>query len=171
MVRTHTLVEYRLKEFELEQALRNLKKQQEELDYKLDVEFYHKLEELTERHGYSMTQVFDLLMSRYEGSAEQASGGAGDLNARTNTALLEMMQRLEPRHDPSPEDVDGMPKKSSTECSAKSKSNSEVYSKSDRNPAQKSGFYSLNGRGTEHDLNLATDVEDNDSKVGGKSHD
>lgn len=131
MVRTHTLVEYRLKEFELEQALRNLKKQQEELDYKLDVEFYHKLEDLTQRHGYSMTQVFDLLMSRYEGSAEQASGGAGELNARTNTALLEMMQRLEPRRDALPEDVDGMPNTSSTGCSAKTKSNSEVNPKSD----------------------------------------
>ncbi len=171
MVRTHTLVEYRLKEFELEQALRNLKKQQEELDYKLDVEFYHKLEDLTERHGYSMTQVFDLLMSRYEGSAQQASGGAGELNARTNTALLEMMQRLEPRYDPSPEDVDGMPNKSSTGYSAKSESNSELYSKSDQNSTQESGFYSLNGCSAEHELNLATDVEDNESKVGEKSHD
>lgn len=171
MVRTHTLVEYRLKEFELEQALRNLKKQQEELDYKLDVEFYHKLEDLTERHGYSMTQVFDLLMSRYEGSAQQASGGAGELNARTNIALLEMMQRLEPRYDPSPVDVDGMPYKSSTGCSGKSESNSELYSKSDQNSTQESGFYSLNGRSAERDLNLATDVEDNESKVGEKSHD
>jgi hypothetical protein len=171
MVRTHTLVEYRLKEFELEQALRNLKKQQEELDYKLDVEFYHKLEDLTERHGYSMTQVFDLLMSRYEGSAAQASGGAGELNARTNTALLEMMQRLEPRRDSSLEDVDGRPDNSTTACSAESKHNSEMYSKSDRNPTHDRGSYSLNGRSTEHNPNLATDVEDNESRVGEKSHD
>jgi hypothetical protein len=171
MVRTHTLVEYRLKEFELEQALRNLQKQQEELDYKLDVEFYHKLEDLTERHGYSMTQVFDLLMSRYEGSAQQASGGAVELNARTNNALLEMMQCLEQRHERPPEDVSGMPTMPSNRCSAKLESGSEPYSKSDQNTTQEFGLHSLNGRSAENVINLATDVEYNEAKVGGKSHD
>ena len=45
MVRTHTLVEFRRKQHELELALRGLE-QQEEVDYKLDVEFYLRLEAL-----------------------------------------------------------------------------------------------------------------------------
>lgn len=95
MVRTHTLVEYRLKEFELEQALRSLKRQQEGLDYKLDVEFYLKLEALTKDYGYTFSQVFDLLLARYEGAGSGTGDDTDGLNARTNTGLLEMIQRLE----------------------------------------------------------------------------
>lgn len=171
MVRTHTLVEYRLKEFELEQALRSLKKQQEELDYKLDVEFYHKLQDLTERHGYSMAQVFDLLLSRYEGSTEHSSRGAGGLNARTNTALLEMIQRLEPKDDLAPEAVDGTLYKSSAACHANSKPNSALYSEPGSNPSQKCGFNPLNDRNVEHELRRVTDLEDAELKLGAKHHD
>ncbi|VVP85728.1 hypothetical protein PS918_02757 [Pseudomonas fluorescens] len=107
MVRPHTLVEYRLKEFELEQTLRSLKKQQEDLDYKLDVEFYLKLEALTKDYGYTLSQVFDLLLARYEGGGSGSGGDADGLNARTNTGLLEMIQRLEasPPSVPSSKDM------------------------------------------------------------------
>lgn len=95
MVRTHTLVEYRLKEYELERALRSLKKQQEELDYKLDVEFYLKLEALTKDFGYSFRQVYELLHARYLGATGGTDDYADELKARTNTGLLEIIQRLE----------------------------------------------------------------------------
>lgn len=95
MVRTHTLVEYRLKEFELEQALRRLKKQQESLDYKLDVEFYLKLEALAKGYGYSLGQVYDLLVARYEGEGCGLELDADGLRARTNNGLLEMIQRMD----------------------------------------------------------------------------
>ncbi|MFJ2450892.1 hypothetical protein ACIOWK_04190 [Pseudomonas protegens] len=95
MVRTHTLVEYRLKEYELEQALRRLKKEQEGLDYKLDVEFYLQLEALTKDYGYTLNQVFELLLARYERESSCLGVGADGLQARTNAKLLEMIQRLE----------------------------------------------------------------------------
>jgi hypothetical protein len=95
MVRTHTLVEYRLKEFELEQALRKLKKQQDGVDYKLDMEFYIKLEALTKDYGYTFNQVFDLLSARYGGAGSDANCNVDSLKARTNTRLLEMIQRSE----------------------------------------------------------------------------
>lgn len=94
MVRTHTLVEYRLKEFELEQALRKLKKQQESLDYKLDVEFYLKLETLAKEHGYSLSQVYDLLASRWKRVGRGVADNNEDLSAKTNIELLEMIQRI-----------------------------------------------------------------------------
>ncbi|MBV6824514.1 hypothetical protein [Pseudomonas sp. PD9R] len=106
MVRTHTLVEYRLKEFELEQTLRSLKRQQEGLDYKLDVEFYLKLEALTKDYGYTLSQVFDLLLARYEGGGSGSGGDADGLNARTNTGLLEMIQRLEASPPSVPSSID-----------------------------------------------------------------
>jgi hypothetical protein len=170
MVRTHTLVEYRLKEFELEQALRSLKQQQEGLDYKLDVEFYHKLEDLTERHGYSMTQVFDLLMSRYEGSTEQVSGSSTGLRARTNTALLEMIQRLEPRHGATSEDLDNPPTKPITARATKSKSNAPLRSKSDHRTIEEGRPHSRQSRNADPDLSLLP-AADHESKVGEKSHD
>ncbi|MDX9681895.1 hypothetical protein QMK56_10350 [Pseudomonas protegens] len=95
MVRTHTLVEYRLKEYELEQALRRLKKEQEGLDYKLDVEFYLQLEALTKDYGYTLNQVFELLLARYERESTGLGIDADGLQARTNAKLLEMIQRLE----------------------------------------------------------------------------
>jgi hypothetical protein len=95
MVRTHTLVEYRLKEFELEHALRSLKKQQDGVDYKLDMEFYIKLEALTKDYGYTLNHVFDLLSVRYGGASSDANIDVDGLKARTNTDLLEMIQRLE----------------------------------------------------------------------------
>lgn len=95
MVRTHTLVEYRLKEYELEQALRSLKAQQEGLDYKLDVEFYLRLEALAKDFGYSFRQVYDLLHARYSGETDGADIYVDELKAKTNTGLLEMIQRLE----------------------------------------------------------------------------
>lgn len=95
MVRTHTLVEYRLKEYELEQALRRLKREQEGLDYKLDVEFYFKLEGLTKDYGYTLNQVFDLLLARYERESSGLGIDADGLKAKTNIKLLEMIQRLE----------------------------------------------------------------------------
>lgn len=162
MVRTHTLVEYRFKEFELEQALRSLKKQQEGLDYKLDVEFYHKLENLTERHGYSLTQVFDLLMSRYEGSAEQVGGGPVGVNARTNAALLEMIQRLEPTHPPTPGDIDNRPAKSLSAGSSKSDSNdsnSELASSSDLDMVKERRLSASSTRSAVHDPNLTGDFD------------
>ncbi|WP_122390751.1 hypothetical protein [Pseudomonas savastanoi] len=102
MVRTHTLVEYRLKEYELEQALRSLKAQQEGLDYKLDVEFYLRLEALAKDFGYSFRQVYDLLYARHSGETSGADVHADELKAKTNTGLLEMIQRLEqsPRSAP-----------------------------------------------------------------------
>ncbi|KHK66435.1 hypothetical protein [Pseudomonas frederiksbergensis] len=104
MVRTHTLVEFRRKQHELELALRGLEKQQEEADYKLDVEFYLRLEALAKEHGYSFAQVFDLLESRYKSSADSASGNvAGSrgaeplcLKTRTTTGLLDLIDRLQP---------------------------------------------------------------------------
>lgn len=95
MVRTHTLVEYRLKEFELEQTLRSLKKQQDGVDYKLDMEFYLKLEALTKDYGYTLNHVFDMLLARYGGAGSNANGNVDGLRARTNTDLLGMIQRLE----------------------------------------------------------------------------
>jgi len=102
MVRTHTLVEYRLKEYELEQALRSLKAQQEGLDYKLDVEFYLRLEALAKDFGYSFRQVYDLLHARHSGETSRADVHADELKAKTNTGVLEMIQRLEqsPRSAP-----------------------------------------------------------------------
>ncbi len=170
MVRTHTLVEYRLKEFELEQALRSLKKQQEGLDYKLDVEFYHKLEHITERHGYSMTQVFDLLMSRYEGSAEQASGSSTGLKARTNTALLEMIQHLEPGHGTTSDDLDNPPTKPVIARATKSKFNAELRSKSDHGTIEEGKPHSLQSRNADPDLSLLP-AADHESKAGERSHD
>lgn len=95
MVRRHTLVEYRLKEYELEQALRSLKAQQDGLDYKLDVEFYLRLEALAKDFGYSFRQVYDLLHARYSGESNGADVEADELKVKTNTRLLEMIQQLE----------------------------------------------------------------------------
>lgn len=108
MVRTHTLVEFRRKQHELEIALRSLEKQQDGEDYKLDVEFYHRLEALAKEHGYSFTQVFDLLQSRYESTSETTRHGSNGnkgvetldsplcLKSRTNTGLLDLIERLQP---------------------------------------------------------------------------
>ena len=110
MVRTHTLVEFRRKQHELEIALRSLEKQQEGEDYKLDVEFYHRLEALAKEHGYSFVQVFDLLQARHESSSDTSTHGSnGDhgaemlnshlcLKSRTNTGLLDLIERLQPSH-------------------------------------------------------------------------
>ena len=95
MVRTHTLVEYRLKEYELEQAFRSLKQQQEKLDYKLDVEFYLGLEALAKDFGYSFSQVYDLVQAKYLGETNCSDVYAVELKARTNTELLELIQRFD----------------------------------------------------------------------------
>lgn len=125
MVRTHTLVEYRLKEYELEQALRRLKKEQEGLDYKLDVEFYLKLEALTKDYGYTLSQVFELLLARYEKEGSGLGVDAHGLQAKTNAKLLEMIQRLETF---SP----GLPEESSTAVSVDSNNGASYESNSGR---------------------------------------
>lgn len=108
MVRTHTLVEFRRKQHELELALRGLEKQQEEVDYKLDVEFYVRLEALAKEHGYTFAQVFDLLESRYKSSAGSANGtvagsrgaeapdGPLCMKTRTTSGLLDLIDRMQP---------------------------------------------------------------------------
>ncbi|RON51850.1 hypothetical protein [Pseudomonas frederiksbergensis] len=171
MARAHTLVEYRLKEFELEQALRSLKKQQDGLDYKLDVEFYFKLEELTKRHGYTLKQVFDLLMARYESSTDQAGGDAVSLKAKTNAGLLEMIQRLE----------SGRTRESPETASSSSKfplvHDAKLESVSERTEVSEPSIGSDPRTGTDpvtkasHDLALMVEVEDHDYEIEGKSHD
>ncbi|MDD0995085.1 hypothetical protein M5G20_04280 [Pseudomonas sp. TNT2022 ID1044] len=118
MVRTHTLVEFRRKQHELELALRGLEKQQEEVDYKLDVEFYLRLEALAKEHGYTFSQVFDLLESRYKSSADSASSNVAGgreaeapngplcLKTRTTTGLLDLIERLQPNGEKGTPSVD-----------------------------------------------------------------
>ncbi|WP_225935636.1 MULTISPECIES: hypothetical protein [Pseudomonas] len=141
MVRTHTLVEYRLKEFELEQTLRTLKKQQESLDYKLDVEFYLKLEALAKDYGYSFSQVYDLLESRGERAARVLVDDTEGLRAKTNTELLEMVQRIgvtSPSHQSntihadSERDVDREWGASSSDAQHQQATSSDIASREDR---------------------------------------
>ncbi|GAB1619950.1 hypothetical protein [Pseudomonas sp. NGC7] len=118
MARTHTLVDFRRKQHELELALRGLEKQQEGEDYKLDVEFYLRLEALAKVHDYTFSQVFDLLEARYESSADSArSNVAGSrgaetqngsicLKTRTTTGLLDLINRLQPNGEKGSPTVD-----------------------------------------------------------------
>lgn len=98
MARTHTLVEYRLKEYELERTLRALQVQQQELDYQLDLEFFEKLSALSKQYGYSYAKIFDLLKSRYEGRFDKSTEIESSINIKTNANMLELLgSALEPR--------------------------------------------------------------------------
>lgn len=98
MARSHTLVEYRLKEYELEQTLRVLQVRQQELDYQLDLEFFEKLSALSKQYGYSYAKIFDLLRSRYEGRSDKSSEIESSINMKTNANMLELVgNALAPR--------------------------------------------------------------------------
>lgn len=117
MARTHTLVEFRRKQHELELALRGLEKQQEDENYKLDVEFYLRLDALAKEHDYTFSQVFDLLEYRYKSSVDsvrstvasnrgdETQNGSICLKTRTTTGLLDLIERLQPNSDKSPPKV------------------------------------------------------------------
>lgn len=154
MVRTHTLVEYRLKEFELEQALRSLKKQQDGVDYKLDMEFYIKLEALTKDYGYTLNQVFDLLSARYGGAGSDANGDVDSLEARTNTGLLEMIQRLE-----------------AASPSARPRKNESISVSSHRANGKTNEFSSERSTNVDHDLVASDEVDGHGHGIGEKTND
>lgn len=154
MVRTHTLVEYRLKEFELEQALRSLKMQQDGLDYKLDMEFYIKLEALTKDYGYTLNQVFDLLSARYSGLDSDANADVDSLKARTNTGLLEMIQRLEAE---SP--------------SARAPQNQSISVSSLCDTGKTNEYSSGRSANADHDLVVSDEVDRHGNAIGEKTND
>ena len=149
MVRTHTLVEYRLKEFELEHALRSLKKQQDGVDYKLDMEFYIKLEALTKDYGFTLNQVFDLLSARYGEADSDASGNVDSLKARTNIGLLEMIQRLETASPP-----------------ARTQQNQSVSVSSHRGNGKTNEYSSVRSTNVDHDLVASGEVDGHGNCIG-----
>lgn len=71
MSRTHTLVEFRLVEYQLAQALINLSKCKEQPDYQLDMEFLSHLKSLMIEFGFTAKQVVSLLLVRHRFSTRE----------------------------------------------------------------------------------------------------
>lgn len=90
MGRTHTLVEYRLKEYELEQTLRALQEQQRAPDYLLDLEFFEKLSALAKKYDYSYARIFELLKCRYEGRTGKTTEISTSIKSKTNSDMLDL---------------------------------------------------------------------------------
>lgn len=64
MSRPHTLVEFRLAEFQLAKTLLALSKKKDQPDYVLDVEFHTQLKELLQEFGLNSKQVVSILLAR-----------------------------------------------------------------------------------------------------------
>lgn len=90
MARSHPLIEARQLEYEFEKVFRGLEQRKMEPEYAKDVEFYHKLEELRLRYGYSLVEVADLLVSRYVGSIDTLIGGVGSINTKAVKQLVDV---------------------------------------------------------------------------------
>ncbi|MFT2159822.1 hypothetical protein [Pseudomonas putida] len=101
MGRTHTLVEYRLKEYELEQTLRALQEQQRAPDYLMDLEFFEKLSALAKKYDYSYARIFELLKCRYEGRIGKATEISTSIKSKTNADMLDLAGKPLPPHSSS----------------------------------------------------------------------
>lgn len=64
MSRPHTLVEFRLVEFQLAKALLALSKRKGQPDYVLDLEFHTQLKELMLEFGLTAQQVISMLLAQ-----------------------------------------------------------------------------------------------------------
>lgn len=71
MSRPHTLVEFRLAEFQLAKALLVLSKKKDQPDYVLDIEFHTQLKELMLEFGFTAKQVISILLAREKFSSQQ----------------------------------------------------------------------------------------------------
>lgn len=73
MSRPHTLVEFRLVEYQLAQALVDLSKRKGQPDYQLDMEFLSHLKSLMLEFGFTAKQVVSLLLIRHKFSPREVN--------------------------------------------------------------------------------------------------
>lgn len=71
MSRPHTLVEFRLAEYQLAKTLLALSKKKDQPNYVLDIEFHTQLRELMLEFGYTAKQVISILLAREKFSFQQ----------------------------------------------------------------------------------------------------
>jgi len=71
MSRPHTLVEFRLAEFQLAKALLVLSKKKDQPDYVLDIEFHTQLKELMLEFDFTVKEVISILLAREKFSSQQ----------------------------------------------------------------------------------------------------
>lgn len=99
MARSHPLLEARLLEYEFEKVFRELEQRKQEPEYVQDVEFFSKLKELRLKYGYSLTEVVDLLVSRYVGAVDMLPGGVGSINTKAVKQLVDIYTESRDQND------------------------------------------------------------------------